>query len=428
MAARGRHGDDLMLLGMFARRIIASAVSAELDPVSAELQTLSLFNRRATSNAGDIGGAKTIYGRKSGKLYFEAVADVRFTSPNNWGAVGILRTDSGYLIAGRYRNICGVVISGGPGSGAVFSNGSNVVTLAEPTDGMRYDFAADFSANLFWVRANGGSWNADALANPATGFGGISMGDLGSYDVTPGVTSDFPGQQVTFNFSAEDFVGSPPSGYSPWPTDTTGNNEGLGFTTLNSLRRENISLSGGDLVATRTGTPAMARSPDYFAGGRFYVEYTATDLNGSGDSCGVASFDATATNLVTDGTRCAVAYRSGSIWSISGNRGSIGAISNGDRVDVAIDLDLRLIWFRRNSGNWNGSSSADPASGVGGIAYDYDFISPAVSLGGGGSNGSSWSANLGASAMAGTLPVGFAAGWPRSREADVQYLWTGAVL
>lgn len=399
-----------------------------LDPASAELQTLSLFNRRATANAGGIGGAKTIYGRKAGKLYFEAVADARFNSLDSMETIGILRTDAGYLIAGLYKNICGVVISGGTGSGAIFSNGENVVTLAAPVDGIRYDFAADFSANLFWVRANGGSWNANGSADPATGVGGISMGDIGTYDVTPGLTSDFTGQQVTFNFSATDFIGAPPSGYSPWPTDTIGNNEGLGFTTLNSLRRANMALSSGDLVATRTGTPGLARSPDYFGAGRFYIEYTAVSVNGSGDSCGVASFDATPTNLVTDGTRCAVAYRSGSIWSDSGNRGSIGGISDGDRVDVAVDLDLRRIWFRRNGGSWNGDSSADPASGVGGIAYSYDFIGPAVSLGGSGSNGSSWSANLGASAMSGTVPLGFVAGWPRSREPDVQYLWTGAVL
>lgn len=416
-----------MLLGMFSPRAGAAQMGVQLFPPTALSQALTMGNRRATATETRIGGAKTIYGRRAGKMYFEAVLNNKIVSPQNMALIGVQRTDSSYEMSATYAYACGIYVAGTAGS--IWSNGTSFASLGNPENGTVYHFAYDLDLKLFWVRVAGGSWNANPTANPATGSGGLSMSDLAPYDVTPVVTSDFIGEQVTFNFSASDLTSPPPAGFIPWPTDTTGDNSGLGFTSLNSLRRAGMTLSGGDLVATRNLAPAIARSPDYRSEGRFYMEFTATLLNANGDSCGVAAFQATTANLVSNGSNSAIVYRSGNIWSDSAQRGAIGVIANGDRVDVAVDMDARLIWFRKNGGDWNGVLGNDPAAGVGGIAFAYDVISPAVSLGGtGGANGSSWSANFGSTPFAGTAPEGFIPGWARRRAPIVQYLWTGAVL
>lgn len=416
-----------MIPGIFAGGVLSTPVSVQLSPPRSVAQNIDLSNRRATSTLGTlIGGAKTVYGRKSGKLYFEAVVDAKVTGPFNQAMLGVLRTDASYLIAGKYGYGCGVFIGGN--SGRVWSDGTSQVDLGVPTNGTRYEFAFDLDTKLFWVRKSTGDWNGNSSANPATGIGGFGMGDLASYDLTPGLTSEVIGQQVTFNFEASDFAGSPPAGFSAWPVDSTGDNEGLGMTTFGSLRRQNMALSGGDLTATRIGFPAIARSPDYRSEGKFYWEVAANTLNGGSDSAGIANFDATATGVNAAGTLAAVVYRSGNVWTQGSSKGGIGSIANGDRIDIAVDMDARLIWFRRNGGIWNGSSAADPASGTGGFAFDEDVVSPAVTLGNSGSDGSSWTANFGASPFSGAVPVGFTAGWARRRAAMVQYLWTGVVI
>jgi hypothetical protein len=46
---------------------------------------------------------------------------------------------------------------------------------------------------------------------------------------------------------------------------------------------------------------------------------------------------------------------------------TIQAVASGVQLDVAADLDAKRVWFRTNAGNWNNSSSANPATGAGGI-------------------------------------------------------------
>lgn len=46
--------------------------------------------------------------------------------------------------------------------------------------------------------------------------------------------------------------------------------------------------------------------------------------------------------------------------------------SNGSVVDVAVDRENNLIWFRANGGDWNGDNLQDPATATGGI--DISFI------------------------------------------------------
>lgn len=410
------------------------AAKVQLDPATARENEITNSNRTATANSSlIIGGAKTIYGRKTGKLYFEMVLNYKTVGPVSYATAGVIRTDADFDPVGRNAWVCGVYLAANTLSN-IYADSVLQVNLGASASGHRFDFAYDLDAKLFWIRRQGGNWNANSSANPATGVGGIAMRDLGGYDVTPAVTSEVAGQQVTFNFEAEQFVGAVPSGFGPWPTDTTGDNDGLGLSKLDSLRNANVTLSGGDLTATRTGaSPSGARSPDPKSSGKFYVEFIANALNGQGDGCGFGSQYATNAAVVNDGTEGVYVYRSGSIWSNSASRGNLGAVANGDRIDAAVDLSAKLVWFRRNGGNWNGSGTANPATGVGGIAFAYTSLAPLVGMGGtGGSVGSGWTVNLGGSAMIGAVPAGFTANWPRKytpvvAPAALRYLWTGAV-
>jgi hypothetical protein len=81
-------------------------------------------------------------------------------------------------------------------------------------------------------------------------------------------------------------------------------------------------------------------------------------------------------------------------------------------VCIAFDVGARLAWFRKGAaGNWNGSASANPAIGAGGVACtlgDGIPLYPAVSFGG---TGNVATANFGDTAFTGTVPSGFTSGF-----------------
>lgn len=63
-------------------------------------------------------------------------------------------------------------------------------------------------------------------------------------------------------------------------------------------------------------------------------------------------------------------YASGTQWLINQTTtGTASSFVTGDVVSIAVDPTARLIWMRVNGGNWNGSSSNDPATGVGGQSF-----------------------------------------------------------
>ena len=51
-----------------------------------------------------------------------------------------------------------------------------------------------------------------------------------------------------------------------------------------------------------------------------------------------------------------------------GGAGRFPGFASGDVVDAAVDVAAGLLWLRVNGGDWNGATSADPSSGVGGVA------------------------------------------------------------
>lgn len=184
-----------------------------------------------------------------------------------------------------------------------------------------------------------------------------------------------------------------------------------------------VTLSGGNLVATNTGTTSADQGVHVaFASGRtsgkYYFEGTLTSVYAAGNyGIGVGTIASTFTNMGTSAITGALVYHvSGNIWANGSTTGSnIGVIGSTSIIGVAVDLDNRKIWFKKVSGapgNWNGSGAADPATNVGGITVPAGTMVPFLTFGGSsGTAGIVHTVNFGASSFTGAVPSGFTSGF-----------------
>ncbi len=205
------------------------------------------------------------------------------------------------------------------------------------------------------------------------------------------------------------------------------------FITFDASTVASVTLSGGNLVATNTGTTSTNQGvsgPSASAkssAGKIYFELTVTTLvGGSGVGFGVGPTGTSMTNMSSsppaNAWMCYVG-NSGKLWGNgSGNTGlQVGAFSNGDVLCAAMDSLNGRVWFRKNSGFWDGNSSNDPTDGTGGhggLAFtNTTSMIPFATfgngpLGSGGASGNVFTANFGATAFAQTPPTGYTSGWP----------------
>jgi len=134
-----------------------------------------------------------------------------------------------------------------------------------------------------------------------------------------------------------------------------------------------ITLSGGNLIATQTGSTAwsIVRGIANHTTGKFYFESNINTVL-TNSEFGVAESSETLTNSFLGqsgshsiGWDCATGsvYLNGSVIT------TIQTAAAGDTVSVAYDLVNHMIWFRTNAGSWNNSGTADPATNTGGISF-----------------------------------------------------------
>ena len=136
-----------------------------------------------------------------------------------------------------------------------------------------------------------------------------------------------------------------------------------------SDKSANITLSGGDLTATSTaGGPNNVRSTVGKSTGKYYSEHTVTHSSGAEYSLGVATAADPLNEYGGSYTTGIAFYMDGTVYYNSALVTTIQSTSSGQRVDMAVDLDADLIWWRTAGGNWNNSGTANPATGTGGIA------------------------------------------------------------
>lgn len=172
-----------------------------------------------------------------------------------------------------------------------------------------------------------------------------------------------------------------------------------------------VTLSGGNLIASFGFGSSAVRSDFSASTGKFYWEVTYTNrANVAAGIClstsDMLSINAT-TSFVNDG---------GSVWVGTNNMASLGgSYADGWVLCIALDTTADRVWYRNGAaGQWNGSGTANPATGVGGLDIS-SFSAGAVPIfsytaysaaGGGVSTG-----NFGASAFVGAVPSGFTAGF-----------------
>lgn len=194
---------------------------------------------------------------------------------------------------------------------------------------------------------------------------------------------------------------------------------GVAYATWDAATVTAVTLSGGNLVATNTGTTsadqgARVASASGKTSGKYYFELTFTTmLGGVNIGAGIGTTASTYTNLGNSATTGVIQYQVGSIYANGSSAGiTFGGLSSGTIIEVAADLDNRRIWFRPHGGNWNNNASYNPATNVGGITIPAGTMAPVCVFGGSvGASGNKFTANFGASAFSGTVPSGFTSGW-----------------
>lgn len=186
----------------------------------------------------------------------------------------------------------------------------------------------------------------------------------------------------------------------------------MAFTTWSATDKTNMTLSGSNLIATiASNATAGVRAADAQITGLFYFEYTCTTFSNANSFVGLAL----GTTVLGSLTGSVGVQQGGSISVNGAGSGStLGARANGDVIGVAINTTTNQIWLRVGAaGNWNGSATANPATGVGGISL------AAITAGGfplypyfiGLTSGQAVTANFGATAFTGTVPAGFTSGF-----------------
>jgi len=169
----------------------------------------------------------------------------------------------------------------------------------------------------------------------------------------------------------------------------------------------NVALSGGNLTATGNGAgAARARSTADLAG-KVYVEVTLNSVSSNVPGVGIANTSETgAPGVGANSMSWSPAF--GGVYLNSVSQCSLGTAAAGDTLCMAIDFPNALAWFRKNSGNWNGNASHNPATNVGGISIS-SLGSPALIYAYFAGTTTSVTANFGGSAYGFGAPSGFGA-------------------
>jgi hypothetical protein len=196
----------------------------------------------------------------------------------------------------------------------------------------------------------------------------------------------------------------------------------------------NITLTGSNLIATNNNNAnGGVRAADKQITGKFYWEVTCNTIVGTQSGIGVCSPTAifTTSGGFSVAGAASVIKNLGQIY-VDGvlQTGSIGALTAGSLVCIAVDCSARLIWFRLGAaGNWNNSGTASPATGAGGFSITSLGIGiplyPATWLN---LLNDQVTANFGDSAFTGAVPAGFTSGFVSGVTSPTNALATQSAL
>lgn len=164
--------------------------------------TLSSTDHVATGSSGN-GKVRATTSHASGKWYLEYPVNV---VPSGSGIIGF-----GAASVDLNNSTLGDGLGVDPGGNLQTSVGSQNIALLP--DGVALSFAIDFDNLRVWARGDGGDWNADPGADPATNTGGIPFVILAAY--FPMVFIQNAGNN-TINAGDSAFVYAVPAGFVGW--------------------------------------------------------------------------------------------------------------------------------------------------------------------------------------------------------------------
>lgn len=151
-----------------------------------------------------------------------------------------------------------------------------------------------------------------------------------------------------------------------------------------------VTLSGGDLMATRNAGAGMVRATQGKSSGKWYWEITYTTAGNQNN--GVANASASLTNYLTSDAN------GWGFWADDGNNNcaaGLGAFADGVVVGFALDMDAGTLTIYKNNALQGGGPMC---TGITGTIY------PAWSCE---NNAVTGTANFGATTMAYTAPGGY---------------------
>ena len=349
-------------------RLVTSITTPDFVPTTARCLesfdksanvTLSNIDKTATVTTALSGGVRSTTKRTNGtagKYYAEFV----LVTPNSL-RVGIHEASA--TITSAFQ---GTYYTASTGVIAVLGTAGSVDLGPAAVAGDVISMALDAGAERIWFRSNGGLWNADAAANPATGTNGIDI------SATPNTDHALWGQSsqisaVTIRTKFAEFGYAAPSGFKSWMNETPPTPDAWD---LNALRGDAV-LSNNDKTSTINTAAGAVRSTKRYLNGtdtnKLYVEFVNIGSGGTLVATNGLSPD-TATDYLNSWTDAIDVQSANGNVQLNGNLGtaSIGAFTFGDVVCMAWDMQNKRVWFRKNGGNWNGDAAANPATNTNG--------------------------------------------------------------
>jgi hypothetical protein len=181
--------------------------------------TLSNGNLTATCNSTTANGdfARVNNGHSTGKFYYE-VTVTTIASPQSYDSSwGVISSTCPVHNSNAGSANCAVQFIQGDGN--IYINGSsNANGQTTPINqGDVVQCAVDIGGSLIWLAINGGNWNRNGSANPATGVGGLSISTVTANNpLYAAVGSGTLNNALTANFGATSYSFTPPSGFGNW--------------------------------------------------------------------------------------------------------------------------------------------------------------------------------------------------------------------
>jgi len=156
----------------------------------------------ATSN-NETGNLKGLYVVPAGGGYFEITSN-----PQGNVKIGICTPLWDLLTKSIWQN-SPYSVAYELNNGKVWKNGVTLSTIQLATAAQINCFAV--SSTHIWIRKQSGNWNNNALADPATGVGGIAHGLTGFISANGCVVNN--GDKLTAAFASGSWTYSPPAGF-----------------------------------------------------------------------------------------------------------------------------------------------------------------------------------------------------------------------